>query len=205
MKINLYKSITVAAAASFLFLLPAPAGAAEGLSGFQIPDSFSGGSGTLDDPYLIADAGQLALLSSLSNSEDYETRLSYSKASYLLTADIQLNDVSDFSEWENAAPENVWRAIGENGHFDGVFDGKPRFAGGLIAYAGKNCTVASCESSVVIQAGPDVTAICGLYLFDDADDEAVTYLRNCSWSGPSPAGYYAAIYETGIEDVGPQA
>ena len=86
MKINLYKSITVAAAASFLFLLPAPAGAAEGLSGFQIPDSFSGGSGTSDDPYLIADAGQLALLSSLSNSEDYETRLSYSKASYLLTA-----------------------------------------------------------------------------------------------------------------------
>lgn len=45
----------------------------------------------------------------------------------------------------------------------------------------------------------------GLYLFDDADDGAVTYLRNCSWSRPAPAGYYAAIYDTGIEDVGPQA
>ena len=205
MKINLYKSITVAAAASFLFLLPAPAGAAEGLSGFQIPDSFSGGSGTLDDPYLIADAGQLALLSSLSNSEDYETRLSYSKASYLLTADIQLNDVSDFSEWENAAPENVWRAIGENGHFDGVFNGNGHTISGIrpvFSHADLFNTAweENAESGIIFTG-----AICGLYLFDDADDGAVTYLRNCSWSGPSPAGYYAAIYETGIEDVGPQA
>ena len=60
-------------------------------------------------------------------------------------------------------------------------------------------------SAAFVLGGPAVGGIIGLYLFDDADDGAVTYLRNCSWSRPAPAGYYAAIYDTGIEDVGPQA
>ena len=104
---------------------------AKGLSGFAIAEDFNGGSGTAEDPYQIADAGQLALLSSLVNSEDYDTRRKYNKASYILTADVSLNDISDFESWETSAPENVWRAIGEEGYFEGTFDGNGHTVSGM--------------------------------------------------------------------------
>ena len=121
------------AAAFSLSLFPVAANAKEavGLSGFSIAEEFDGGTGTAEDPYQIADAGQMALLSSLVNNEDYSTRLKYNKAAYILTADIALNNTSDFENWETSAPQNVWRAIGEEGFFQGTFDGDGHTVSGM--------------------------------------------------------------------------
>ena len=71
--------------------------------------SFAGGSGTEDDPYLIEDAAQLWLLSSLVNEGNED----YNAAFYELTADIELNGSED-NQWTPIGTENSFR-----GHFDG--------------------------------------------------------------------------------------
>ncbi len=78
---------------------------------------FAGGSGTEGDPYQITDAAQLALLQSLLAQDDLGD---YWKAYYVLTADIDLNDTTDYANWSTTGPEYQWQPMGE---FRGVFDG----------------------------------------------------------------------------------
>lgn len=84
------------------------------------------GSGTEEDPYLIATvedlyqvAGALSKknLHEDQNEPDYRD---YQRSHYRLTADLVLNDVSDFDNWATNPPENSWTPMGELwGSFDG--------------------------------------------------------------------------------------
>ncbi len=58
----------------------------------EAADSFAGGSGTEEDPYQIATAEQIALMGKVNDDWSQE----YNKAYYVLTADIQLNDVENY-------------------------------------------------------------------------------------------------------------
>lgn len=103
---------------------------------------FAGGDGTKDNPYQISNAAQLALLHEKMIGEDKE----YARAYYVLTADIVINDVSDFESWENTAPEYSWIPIGfEANEFDGVFDGKGYTISGL--YINTNCSISDSGST----------------------------------------------------------
>ena len=59
-------------------------------------EAFDGGSGTEEDPYQIATAEQLALLAKYVNEGNED----YSKACYIQTADIVMNDTFDLENWD---------------------------------------------------------------------------------------------------------
>ena len=93
-------------------------------------DSFAGGSGTEDDPYLIATAAQLARLAYLiysSNTNNSTYRALY----YLQTADINLN-------------RYYWYPIGVSAsvsrYFSGVYDGDGYTISNMfVNYSYDNC------------------------------------------------------------------
>ena len=105
-------------------------------------ETFAGGSGSVDDPYRIATAGQLANLANLVN--DGADDGSYSYASYILTADIDLSG-------------KQWTAIGNKDSFSGMFDG--------AGYKITNLTIGTFEN-------PD-TWICELGLFGYLSTSAI--------------------------------
>jgi len=91
-------------------------------------ESFAGGSGTEDDPFQISEAGHLVLLHEMLEKEEREMNFddTYVKGHYILTADISLNDTSDFENWSTNAPQYGWEPIGawlSSNSFAGVLDG----------------------------------------------------------------------------------
>ena len=103
--------------------------------------SFSGGSGTEADPYQIATGADLAYLAQLVNEGNAE----YNAAHYVLTADIALNDTTEYEKFEKTAPINAWTPIGTDKTvpFFGTFDGAGHTIYGLyvkpdntVVYAG---------------------------------------------------------------------
>ena len=99
-------------------------------------ESFAGGTGTESDPYQINEPGHLVLLQEKLKAAAAEMDLkeTYSKACYILTADIALNDTADYESWSSSAPNYTWEPIGTNatGHeFDGVLDGNGHSISGL--------------------------------------------------------------------------
>lgn len=97
----------------------------------EASESFAGGSGTEDDPYQISTAAELALMSELTNSEEFSTKMEYNKANYKLTADISLNDTSNADDWSNTAPQYSWKSISIRSPFMGNFDGNGHTISGL--------------------------------------------------------------------------
>ncbi|MGN0761755.1 MAG: hypothetical protein ACI4MK_00130, partial [Aristaeellaceae bacterium] len=79
-------------------------------------EAFAGGSGTAEDPFRIANAQQLALLAKVTNQEyewnHWDEEDLYRHGYYVLTADIVLNDTSNFANWESEPPAYVWEPIG---------------------------------------------------------------------------------------------
>ena len=67
----------------------------------------------------ISTAEQLAGLAKLVNNGN-----DFSYKTVRLTADIVLNDTSDWENWENSAPANTWTPIGIWDSFSGTFDGQ---------------------------------------------------------------------------------
>ncbi len=107
---------------------------------------FAGGDGSENDPYQISNAAELALLHEKMVAEHKELKSEYKSAHYVLTADIAINDVANFANWENAAPEYAWMPIGfDTVEFDGVFDGNGHTISGL--YINTNCGTADEEST----------------------------------------------------------
>lgn len=99
---------------------------------------FAGGEGTEEDPYQISNAAELALLHEKMVEEYENLKNHYKRAHYILTADISLNDTSDFDHWETAGPEYSWMPIGfDTTSFSGVFDGNGYTISGL--YINTNC------------------------------------------------------------------
>ena len=90
-----------------------------------IADSYDGGTGTEEDPYLIATGEQLALLASeVNNGNEYKDNY------FKLTADILLNDTIDDYSTE-------WTPIGNNSNpFGGYFDGDNHKVIGMYIYDG---------------------------------------------------------------------
>lgn len=89
-------------------------------------DSFAGGSGTKDDPFQISEVGHLVLLNDMLKKEAEEINFdkTYVEGHFVLTADIVMNDISDFANWSTTAPEYGWEPIGVVGaYFGGVLDG----------------------------------------------------------------------------------
>lgn len=90
----------------------------------SVAESFSGGTGTEEDPYLISSGEELAYLAKITNENGNQTSGVY----YKLTEDIYLNEevlTEDF--YLNGTPENVFTPIGSSssnkfrGNFDGDF------------------------------------------------------------------------------------
>lgn len=107
---------------------------------------FAGGDGTESNPYQISNAVELALLHEKMVAEHKELGSEYKSAYYVLTADIALNDVTNFDDWEKAAPKYSWMPIGfDTVEFDGVFDGRGYTISGL--YINANCGTADEEST----------------------------------------------------------
>lgn len=109
-------------------------------STIQPAEAFAGGTGTESDPYQIATAEQLALLYENTRrlgKDETETlgsstaRYDFSAAWYVLTADIALNDTTDFDQWAEKAPEYGWQPIET---FRGHFDGQGHTISGLYIY-----------------------------------------------------------------------
>lgn len=100
-------------------------------------DSFAGGDGTENSPYLISNKEQLDLFSSLVNSSD-----SYAGASYKLISDIMYNDLADCEYWGNDNrtneannPEHMWTPAGtEQRPFSGTFNGNGHTITGLYVF-----------------------------------------------------------------------
>ena len=87
-------------------------------------EGFAGGDGSKENPYQIASAEQLTYMSEMVNGESsdaYKFREGY----YVLTADVELNNLSNFNNWKTQAPEYEWKPIGSSaantfkGHFNG--------------------------------------------------------------------------------------
>lgn len=98
----------------------------------EAADSFAGGSGTEEDPYQIATAEQLALMGKVNDDWSQE----YNKAYYVLTADIQLNDVGNYENWKETPPEYQWKPVGN--HFKGNFDGDGHVISGMYVRSVKD-------------------------------------------------------------------
>ena len=88
--------------------------------------AFADGSGTAEDPYQIANGAQLARFASMVNSGQ-------TSINGKLTADILLNDISDWTSWnETNDPANTWTPIGsEWENFTGTLDGDGHSVSGI--------------------------------------------------------------------------
>ncbi|MDO4343599.1 MAG: hypothetical protein Q4C50_02225 [Eubacteriales bacterium] len=100
----------------------------------EASEEFAGGTGTQNDPYQIATAGQLALMEERMRLEAQgDGEKGYREAYYVLTADIELNDTADFEQWAQNGPQYNWRPIGGDGldSFKGSFDGNGHVISGM--------------------------------------------------------------------------
>ncbi len=147
-----------------------------------VAESYSGGSGTENDPYLISNGSELALLASRVNSGESTDGLYF-----LQTADICLNDTANYESWsaENA-PSNVWTPIGiplysENWEEDPVLDISLSFLGN---YDGGSHTVY------------------GLYVNKSGDDSIGAGLFGCAVAGHIENLNVECSLVIGVDSVG---
>ena len=100
-----------------------PAAAASGVWGGTIADSYAGGKGTLNEPYLISNGSELAKM--VNDGNDTAGKF------YKLTGDIYLNDTSD-SAWKDNNPR-AWytRTDVSNIGFQGTLDGDSHTVSGI--------------------------------------------------------------------------
>ena len=111
--------------------------------------AFAGGDGSENAPYEISSAEELQYLAELL-SDEQNTISEYREKNYILTADIYLNDVSDYENWREQRPEYDWKPIGTEATFTGVFDGNGHTVSGL--YLNRD-----------IEEEPDSSDACGLF------------------------------------------
>ncbi len=181
---------------------------------------FDGGSGTKEDPYQIATGNQLAYLANLVN----EGNSLYAASHYVLTADIVLNETSDFNMWHIKPPANKWTPIGggtaDNSYktFKGVFDGGDHTISGmyinlpydnigLFGYCNnaqiKNVTLKNCYVAGSTNTG-------GIAGYFEADAKSNTGFTYCGFSGivksnennaGGIAGYFRAEGDNNITEI----
>ena len=103
-----------------------------------VADSFAGGSGTAEDPYQIANGAQLKRFAAIVNGTLTDGTQQNTAACGKLTADILLNDISDWENWnESTEGLNTWTPIGSNRHqFTGTLDGDGHSVSGIYINSG---------------------------------------------------------------------
>ena len=132
----------------------------------DIAESFAGGSGTAEDPYLIANGAQLKLFAA--------TVVRNTAACGKLTADILLNDISDWENWnESTEGLNSWTPIGNSSQpFTGTLDGDGHSVSGiyistanyqgLVGYLGEGGTLQNLGVKASYIKGSNVVGgLCG--------------------------------------------
>ncbi len=156
-------------------------------------ENFQSGSGTKEDPYIIASGGQLAYLANLVN----EGNSMYAASHYKLGADIILNNTIDWQNWAEQKPENEWTPIGYKkdsdtfSYFTGTFDGAGHTIYGMYVsqedeYAGlfgivRNGHIKNlCVSESYVKGGSYTGGIAGYFSGDATDMAGFEY---CSFSG----------------------
>lgn len=87
--------------------------------------SFDSGTGTPEDPYVVANGAQLSLMCDKINDGTAES------SHFVLKNDIEFNSTEDFSEWSVKAPKYKWNGINK---FSGSFDGNGYTISGLYCY-----------------------------------------------------------------------
>lgn len=155
--------------------------------------AFESGSGTKEDPYIIASGGQLAYLANLVNDGNSY----YAACHYKLGSDILLNNTDTFDSWSSAAPDNEWTPIGysvdddTHSYFTGTFDGNDHTIFGMYIsedsdYAGlfgvvRNGLIKNlCLSDAYVEAGSYTGGIAGYFSADTTENAGFEY---CSFSG----------------------
>ena len=105
---------------------------------------FASGNGSRTNPYKISTPAQLLFFANSANLGN-----SYSGKYIELTADISLNDTSNWESWnENNAPLNVWEPIRS---FSGDFNGNGHFISGIyICSQARRCGFFSCLYNATI-------------------------------------------------------
>ena len=96
-----------------------------------VATAFAGGSGTAEAPYLIANGAQLKRFAAIVNGTDGMAR--NTAACGKLTADILLNDISDWETWDESTEGlNTWTPIGSGSQpFTGTLDGDGHSVSGI--------------------------------------------------------------------------
>lgn len=134
-------------------------------------ESFAGGSGTAADPYQISTAEELALFGKVTG-DDEEMKYEYREACYVLTADIALNDVSDFDNWGEAEPSYRWEPVKR---FTGTFDGAGHTISGLYLFiAGEQHAETGLFGSIDKGGTVKDLHLTKAYLFKDGTDSAAS-------------------------------
>lgn len=154
---------------------------------------FDGGSGTPEDPFQIANGPQFAYLANLvNNGNSY-----YAACSYILTADILLNETNDFDTWQTNPPDNNWIPIGSStdddshSYFTGTFDGNGHTIEGMYVTGGndysglfgvsRNALFTNVTlTKAYVDGGSYTGGISGYYA---ADTNETSGFRYCSFSG----------------------
>ena len=107
----------------------------------EIDSLFAGGDGSSQNPYLISNGNQLALVSYLCAQSDLWWMTDrygnfYNWLNYRLTDNIYLNDISAYGAWDELnPPDNIWTPIR---NFSGRFNGNGFAVYGMYIYAGDN-------------------------------------------------------------------
>lgn len=136
----------------------------------KVATDFAGGSGTAEDPYQIANGAQLAKL-----AQDVKGGKNYARTYFVLTADILLNDISDWKNWDESTEGlNRWTPIGNNSQpFTGTLDGDGHSVSGiyinsteiyqgLVGYLGSGRTLQNLGvKASYIKGGYSVGGVCG--------------------------------------------
>jgi len=124
----------------------------------SIAEGFASGSGTHSDPYIIETPAQFAFFA---NMVDKGTN--YSKQYIELKNNIILNDTTNWSEWENTPPINVWNPIGSTTRgFYGNFNGNGYTISGVYVNASvKYSGVFTINCGIVQNVNVDKSLICG--------------------------------------------
>ena len=162
----------------------------------KIAESFAGGSGTEEDPYMISNKEELRRLAELINSKDRE----YVAANYILTEDIVINETDGIDSWDEQPPEYMWTVIGNGdgfasfaGHFDGqnhsvsglyykgqgIITGESRYAAGLFGLLSGDALI---ENLVLKDSYiyADASSECGIGgIAGGTDGLSNTTIRNC--------------------------
>ncbi|NCA67320.1 MAG: hypothetical protein EOM87_04560 [Clostridia bacterium] len=97
----------------------------------EVATSYAAGDGSQSTPYEIANCNQLAFL-----SENVNLGNDYYGVYFILTDNIEANDITNFANWGNNPPINVWSPIGlyelgSNYPFRGNFNGNSKTISGL--------------------------------------------------------------------------